>query len=179
MRRWLYLLSLVALQLALVYQLTPPLARALSFDASPGLASRGWPALLQLLATAAAVVGASLALMFPALALWRHRHSGPLRFYGTPGWAVALALSGSAILAAASLLAALAPALPSDSAMTLAQVAQPALAGGLALASAGVLCAEILHRAVIPSRVDARGSEFDRPRRIEGAHAPELRTRTV
>ncbi len=61
----LYLLALLALQLALIVKLAPPLAQALRTDALPGLAPEGLPALLQFVATGLAVAGAALALAFP------------------------------------------------------------------------------------------------------------------
>ena len=97
MRRRLYLSTLLVLQLALIVKLTSPLAHALRVDAAPGMAPGGWPAILQLVATAAAVAGTSLALVFPGLALSRHRRGGALRFLGMPRWAVTLALIGGLI----------------------------------------------------------------------------------
>ncbi len=91
---------------------------ALRIDAAPGLAPGGWPAMLQLVATAAAIVGTSLALVFPAFALARHRRGGALRFHGLPEWAVALALAGTATLAAGFIVQELVPMLPIDARMT-------------------------------------------------------------
>jgi hypothetical protein len=65
MVRRLYLLALLALQLALIVRLAPPLAQALRADALPGLAPQGLPALLQFVATGPAVAGAALASRFP------------------------------------------------------------------------------------------------------------------
>src|SRR5262245_42952352 len=97
-QRKLYLAALVLLQTALIGCVSPPLAQALLLETAPGLAPAGLPAMLQLLASAATVVGASIALAFPALALARHRRGGPLRFLGLPAWATALALCGSATM---------------------------------------------------------------------------------
>ncbi len=114
MLRLLYLATLVVLQLALIVKLAPPLAQALRVDALAGLAPEGWPAMLQLFATGLAVAGAALALVFPGVALARHRRSGALRFLGLPAWAVGLALAGIALLAAAALGLALAPIMPAE-----------------------------------------------------------------
>ena len=76
MLRPLYLATLLILQLALVVKVAPPLAQALRVDALAGLAPGGWPAMLQLIATGLAVAGAALALVFPGVALSRHRRSG-------------------------------------------------------------------------------------------------------
>ena len=171
----LYLLALLALQLALIVKLAPPLAQALRTDALPGLAPEGLPALLQFVATGLAVAGAALALAFPGVALLRHRRAGSHRFLGLPGWAVALALAGTLLLGAAALLLVLAPMLPDDMGMTATLVARSGIAGGLAMAAAGVLCADLLRRSVaggrpaLPARDSGRG-------RIEVTHPPELRT---
>ena len=146
MRRLLYLTTLLVLQFALVVDLAGPLAHALRIHTAPGHAPAGWPALLQLVATAAAVAGASLALALPGVALSRHRREGTSRFRGLPACAVALALSGAAILAAGAITLACVPMLPADVRMTTVLIARPVIAGGLALATAGVLSAEILHR---------------------------------
>jgi len=177
MHRGLYLATLVLLQIALIGWVSPPLAQALRFEASLGLAPNGWPAMLQLLAVAATIVGTSVALAFPALALIRHRRSGPLRFLGLPVWATLLAFSGIAAMCAAFVALALVPALPAQARMTAVVIAQPIAAGGLALAAAGVLCAELLRRSVAPARVAARDSAANRAGRIEVTHPPELRTR--
>lgn len=172
--RVLYLVTLVVLQLALVVKLAPPLGAALRADALAGLAPEGWAAMLQVFATALAVVGASLALIFPGVALARHRRSGTLRFLGLPTWAVGLALAGIALLAAAALGLALAPVMPAESRTIAYLVARPAITGGLALATAGVLCAELLRRSVpVPGRAQRAAS---RPARIEVTYPPDLRT---
>ena len=176
MRRRLYLFTLLVLQLALIVELTPPLAHALRVDAAPGIAPGGWPATLQLVATAAAVAGTSLALVFPGVALSRHRRDGVPRFLGLPRWAVTLALGGIAILGAGAVGLVLAPMLPADAPMTTALIARPVVASGLALATAGVLCAELLRRGGATAR-DAPSSARQPRGRIEVTHPPELRTR--
>ena len=178
MRRRLYLTTLFVLQLALIGKLAPPLAQALRVDVAPGLAPGGWPATLQLVATAATILGASLAFVFPALALARHRRSGDLRFLGLPRWAIALAVGGAILLSTGFVVHAAIPLLPVDMRMTAALLARPVIAGGLALATAGVLCAELLRRSMASVRAAA---ECGRPRsgRVEVTHPPELRTRTA
>ena len=178
MRRRLYLFTLPILQIALIVELTPPLAHALSVDAAPGMAPGGWPAILQLVATAAGVAGTSLALVFPGLALARHRRAGVLRFLGLPRWAVTLALIGAAGLTAGAGVLALLPMAPVDAQMTAALIARSLVVGGLALTTAGVLCAELMRRnpaSGSPSMAGGGG----RSGRIEVTHPPELRTRGV
>jgi hypothetical protein len=176
MRRWSYLASLPILQIALVCELAPPLAHALRIDTAPGLAPGGWPAILQLVATAAAIVGTSIALVFPAFALARHRRGGVLRFHGLPGWAVVLALAGAAMLVAGFIVHESVPMLPIDVRMTAALIARPAVAGGLALATAGVLGAELLRRGVAAARATT-DVERGTTGRVEVTYPPELRTR--
>jgi hypothetical protein len=171
----LYLITLLALQLALVVKLAPPLAQALRADALPGLAPEGLPATLQFVATGLAVAGASLALAFPGVALVRHQRAGPHRFQGLPAWAVALALAGTFLLATAALLLTAVPMLPDGIGMTAALVARSGIAGGLALAAAGVLCAELLRRSVAKGR-SVLPDGLPRSGRIEVTHPPDLRT---
>ncbi len=178
MRRWLYLTTLLILQLALVGKLTPPLAQALSVDAAPGLAPGGWPAMLQLVATAAAIVGTSLTLIFPGVALSRHRRAGPLRFYGLPRWAITLALGGAVTLGMGLIVLTLVPMLPVEAQMTAVLIARPFVVGGLALSAAGVLSAELLHRNVTAARSTAAAGRV-KSGRIEVTQPPELRTRVA
>ena len=175
MRRTLYLATLLLLQLALIAKLAPALAQALRFDTAPGLAPGGWPATIQLVATSATIVATSVALAFPIVALTRHRRGGPLRFLGLPGWATALAAGGMAAYAGGTIALALVPMLPLDARMTAVLIARPVVASGLALATAGVLCAELLRRSVAGAHeVTARGRS--KPGRVEVTHPPELRT---
>jgi hypothetical protein len=176
MRRWLYLTTLLILQLALVCKLTPPLAQALSVEAAPGLAPGGWPAMLQLVATAAAIVGTSLVLIFPGVALSRHRRAGPLRFCNLPRWAITLALGGAVALGVGLIVLTLVPMLPIEARMTAVLIAKPIVAGGLALSAAGVLSAELLHRGVAATRATADAGR-GRSGRVEVTQPPELRTR--
>jgi len=167
MLRPLYLATLLVLQLALIVKLAPPLAQALRVDALAGLAPGGWPAMLQLIATGLAVAGAALALAFPVVALARHRRSATFCFLGLPPWAVALALAGIALLAAAALGLALAPIMPAELRIIVYLVARPALTGGLALATAGVLFAELLRGVAVAS-----GSRAERHESIKIQGSP-------
>src|SRR4029450_4476986 len=94
MQRSLYLTTLLLLQIALIGWVAPPLARLLPLVTAPGLAPGGWPAMLQLVATAATIAGTSVALAFPVVALVRHRRSGPPRFLGLPEWPTVIASWG-------------------------------------------------------------------------------------
>ena len=152
MRRSLYMTTLLILQLALVVKLAPPLAHGLGIDAAPGLAPGGWPSMLQLVATAAAVAGASLALAFPGVALACHGRCGHHHFLVQPRWAITVALCGAVALVAGALVVTLVPTLPADARMTAVLVARPVVAGGLALTAAGVLCAELLRGRPAPDR---------------------------
>jgi O-antigen ligase len=174
MDRTLYLTALVVLQIALIVYVSPPLAQGLSLEMAPGLAPEGWPTMLQLVGTSATIAGSSIALAFPALALVRHRRSGPQRFLALPAWATMLASSGTAATCAAFAALALVPVLPVDVRMTAVLVARPIAAGGLALAAAGVVCAELLRRSVAAGRETACNRKAGR---IEVTHPPELRTR--
>ena len=151
MLRSVYLATLTFLQLALIAKLAPPLALALRADVLAGPAPEGWPAMLQLFATGLAVAGTALALVFPGIALARHRRAGAMRFLGLPRWAVALAISGVAILGAAAVAVALASSMPAEIRIVVLLVSRPAFTGGLALGVAGALCGELLRRSV-PAR---------------------------
>jgi len=175
MRRTPYLITLFLLQLALIAKVAPPLAQSLRLDTAPGLAPGGWPAILQLVATAATIVGAAVALAFPLVALMRHRRGGPLRFLGLPQWATVFASAGMAAFAAGLIALALIPILPVDARMTAVLVARPVVSGGLALATAGVLCAELLRRSVGPAHETAE-RQRNKAGRVEVTHPPELRT---
>ena len=178
MHRRLYLTTLFLLQIALIGWIAPPLAQTLRLETAPGLAPGGWPATLQLVATAATISGASIALAFPVVALVRHRRGGPLRFLGLPEWATVLASCGMAALAAGLVALALVPVLPIDGRMTTVLVARSVVAGGLSVTSAGVLCAELLRRSVAPAR-EAVDRGRSKAGRIEVTHPPELRTRVA
>ena len=175
--RSIYLATLSILQLALIVQLAPPLALAFRTDALAGLAPEGWPALMQLFAMGLAVAGTALALVFPGVALARHTRAGAMRFLGLPRWAIALAVAGVVILGVATLALALAPTLPAELRVSVLLVSRPALTGGLALATAGVLCGELLRRSV-PAR-GAKSALRHATGRIEVTYPPELRTHAL
>ncbi len=175
--RSIYLAALSILQLALIVQLAPPLALALRADALAGLAPEGWPALLQLVAMGLAVAGTALALVFPGVALARHTRAGSMRFLGLPRWTIALSISGVVMLGVATSAIALAPWLPAEVRVNLLLVCRPALTGGLALATAGVLSGELLRRSV--STRGAKPALRHATGRIEVTYPPELRTRAL
>ena len=177
MHRSLYLATLVLLQVAIIGWVSPPLAQALRIETAPGLAPGGWPAMLQLVATAATIAGASVALAFPALALTRHRRSGPPRFLGLPRWATAIASCGIVALSAAFVALALVSMLPEEARMSAVLIARPIATAGLALATAGVLCAELMRRSIAVPRQPAGNRA--RSGRVEVTHPPELRTRAA
>ena len=178
MRRRLYLLTLPILQAALIFELATPFAHALRVEVAAGTAPAGWPAIVQLVAATAAIVGTAAALAFPALVLARHRRAGLVRFCGLPRGPVTLAFCGGASLAAGYALLALSPALPDEARVVAAFLARPVVVGGLALAAAGVLCAELLRRSTLASTF-AAGAQPRGPGRIEVTHPPELATRAA
>ena len=178
MHRKLYLVALFVLQVALIGWVAPPLAQVLRIETAPGLAPAGWPATLQLVALTVTVIAAALALAFPVVALVRHCTRGPVRFVGLPDWATIAAACGAAALCVGLLTHWLTAVLPVDARFTVILVAKSVAAAGLALATAGVLCAELLRRSVVAPR-DAVDRRRERPARIEVTHPPELRTRVA
>jgi hypothetical protein len=176
MLRRLYQVTLVALQVALLVQIVPPLAQAVQRGAALGAFPPGPLAAIQVACAAVAIVGSALALAFPVLALLRHRQRGETRFVGLPRWSVALAVAGAAIFLAGVALNGAVLLLPSEGRLTTALAARPVVNAGLALMAAGVLCAEFLRRSIgLPrSVVVPRKSS---PERIEVTHPPELATR--
>jgi len=150
--RPMYLATLCILQFALIAKIAPPLAEAIRIDIALGHAAGSWLAVIQIVATAAAVSGTSLALAFPIVAMSRHWSGGRVRFVGLPSWASATALAGAGAFVAGSLALKCVPMLPVDARMAVVLIARPSVAGGLALMIAGVLCAELLRRAVVPRR---------------------------
>lgn len=177
MLRSVYLATLTVLQLALIVELAPPVAAAIRADALAGLAPDGWPALMQGFAMGLAVAGSAVALVFPGMAFARHKRAGPMRFLGLPRWAIAIALVGVAILAMATVALAVASALPAEIRFAVALISRPALSGGLALTTAGVLCGELLRRSV-PARGPKHASRHATGR-IEVTYPPELRTHAL
>jgi hypothetical protein len=176
MLRHAYQGTLVALQLALVFELAPRLAQGLQHDTAFGAFPQGGLAFAQGATALAAIGGGALALAFPMLALARHARSGRPRFGGLPRWAVALALAGTAVFLLGALLQVAAPLLPPDARTAATLTARPALNAGLAVMAAGVLCAELLRRSVGLPRVVAipRAAASER---IEVTQPRELATR--
>jgi hypothetical protein len=166
MLRLVYLATLPVLQLVLIVELAPPLALALRAHALAGLAPSGWPAMLQLFAMGLGVAGTALTLVFPGIVLARHRRAGATRFLGLPRWAIGLGIAGVAVFGAATLALVAASTLPAETRVAVLLVARPAETGGLALATAGVLCAELLRRSV-----PAPGRE---PAPIDGPHRGDV-----
>jgi hypothetical protein len=176
MFRRLYQVTLVALQIALVVQIAPPLAQSLQRGAAFGAFAHGPLAALQVACAVAAIVGAALALAFPGFALLRHRQRGVARFGGLPRWCVALAVAGAGIFLAGSFLYGMVSVLPRESRLATALTARPVMNAGLALMAAGVMCAECLRRSVGVPRIVVVARE-PATGRIEVTHPPELATR--
>lgn len=175
MLRHLYQGTLVALQCALLFELAPPLARALARGTALGAFPDGALGVVQVATAIAAIGGGALALAFPLFALLRHVQRGRPRFGGLPRWAVALALAGGIVFVLGALLNGVVPWLAADSRMAALLTARPLLNAGLAAMAAGVLCAEVLRRSVGVPRVIVipRAAASDR---IEVTHPPELAT---
>jgi hypothetical protein len=176
MIRRLYLITLLALQLALLVRVAPRLGHALHVDAAIGALPGGWPVVAQFAIAAVAVIGVALALVFPGVAWLRHCQRGEARFRGLPRWAVKLTLVGAAVAAGGLLLLGLAPLLPADLQSAIALVGRPAQNAGLALMAAGALCAELLRRSVGAPLTPSPPRRFP-TERIEVTDPPELRTR--
>jgi hypothetical protein len=130
--------------------------------------------MLQVFTTSLAVAGTAVTLVFPGMVLARHRRAGTMRFLGLPGWAIGFAIAGLVVLGAAVLALAIASTLPDETRFMVLLVARPAQTGGLALATAGVLCAEILRRSV-PVRAVKHVPRHSTGR-IEVTYPPEHRT---
>ncbi|MEP7181030.1 MAG: hypothetical protein ABI886_02440 [Betaproteobacteria bacterium] len=178
MLRYSYLASLVALQIALAVEAAPPLARMLRTFASAAAAHGGLASIVQLGTTGLAAIGLAVTLIFPAVALLRHRQRGNARFRGVPRWAVAVMLAGAALLVAAVAVKVARPLMPVDLRNVAALVARPALMAGIALMAAGALCAELLRRSVAPRPRPDVAPHASLPR-IEVIHPPELSTRAA
>ena len=132
--------------------------------------------MLQLVATAATIAGASVALAFPIVALARHRRGGPLRFLGLPEWATALAACGMAALAAGFVALALVSVLPVDARMTAVLVARPVVAGGSGARDGRRALRRAPCGAAWRRRATAPTQRRSKPGRVEVTHPPELRT---
>ena len=176
MLRRLYQVTLVALQVALLVQIVPPLAQALQRSAALSAFPHGPLAAVQFACAVAAVAGGALALAFPGLALLRHRQRGATRFGGLPRWPVALAVAGAGIFLLGATLNGVVPLLPPENRMATVLTARPVANAGLALMAAGVLCAEFLRRSIGVPRIVIVPRD-SAPHRIEVTHPPELATR--
>lgn len=175
MFRRLYQMTLVALQVALMWQLVPPLAQALRQGVAFGAFAQGPLSVIQVVSAGAAIIGGALALAFPGLALLRHVRRGPQRFGGLPRWSVALALAGSAVFLVGAALNGALPLFAPENRMAAVLTARPMQNAGLALMAAGVLWAEVMRRSVgLPRMVVV---PRDSAHRIEVTHPLELATR--
>jgi hypothetical protein len=183
-----YLLTLVSLQVAFAMLAVPPLTRILSVQVSATGTHGAVAAILQLASCSLAALGLAVVLNFPAIALLRHLRRGAARFRGIPHWAVAVALTGAAILLAVIAVNAARPLLPVDARALAGLVERPALMAAIALMAAGALSAELLRRSVAPpgmwmatamprpAPAAAAPLRFSLPR-IEVTHPLDLRTR--
>jgi hypothetical protein len=153
--RSLYLGTLALLQLALLTQIAPPLARTLKAHALFASLHDGWPVFAHLAGLALAVIGGALALQFPLLALHRHWKRGRIRFAGLPRWAILVATAGAALFVAALAAVPMLALLPLSTRGGLAPVAQSIAIAGTAMMAAGALWAELLRRSVAPVPVPA------------------------
>ena len=173
--RRLYQCTLVALQLALLVLLAPPLAQALQRGLALGAIPGRGLAIVQGALALVAIGGGALALAFPLFALLRHRQRGRARFGGLPRWAVVLAVAGGIVFVLGAVLNAAAPLVGTDVRLATLLTARPMLNAGLAVMAAGVLCAELLRRSVgmPPLIAIPRNAPNER---IEVTHPPELAT---
>jgi len=173
--RLLYQGTLVALQLALLVLLAPPLAGALQRALALGAFPDSGLAIVHSALALAAIGGGALALAFPLLALLRHRQRGRARFCGLPRWAVVLAVAGGLVFALGAVLNGTAPLVSADARLATLLTARPMLNAGFAIMAAGVLCAELLRRSVGAPPVIAIPHNAPNER-IEVTHPPELAT---
>jgi len=150
MSRSFYLGTLVMLQLALVTQVAPPLARMFKAHALFASLHDGWTVAPHLMGLVLSVAGAALALQFPLLAIVRHAKRGRARFAGLPDWAICVAIAGAALFGSAPIIAAVAAVLPDDARASLSAIAQSAAISGTAVMAAGALSAELLRRSIAP-----------------------------
>jgi hypothetical protein len=176
MIRRLYLATLVALQVALIVMLAPPLAEALRVG-PPTLADDAVDVARTALGVVA-IAATALALAFPGFALLRHRRRGVARYAGLPRWTVATALAGGAVFAVAATLAGVARAFDSGDAPDVAELAACAANAGLALMAAGALCAEVLRRSVRLPKVVA-STRHATSTRVEVVAPADLATRAA
>jgi hypothetical protein len=175
MLRLTYLLSLLALQLALVIDIVPVLGESLRLRAAIAQASATSEALLRLAIAGVGMIGGSFALAAPLFALMRHHQRGAARFVGLPRWAVLLAISGAALFSAIGAVAAWLAEVDFpwvDSALALER---PVALAAITLMAGGALAAELLRRSVAPPRL-LQDVMPRRPGRIEVVHPDDLRT---
>ena len=173
-----YQITLVTLQVALLFHIVPPLAQALRQGAAFGAFPHGSLAVVQITSSVAALGGGALALAFPVLSLLRRRERGNARFGGLPRWSVVLALAGAVVFLLGASLSGVVPLLAPEDRMSAVLTSRPVLNAGLALMAAGVLCAELLRRSVGMPRIVIIPRD-SAPHRIEVTHPPELATRVA
>ncbi len=176
--RSLYLGTLLMLQLALVTQVAPPLARTFKAHALFASLHDGWPVAAHLVGLVLSVAGAALALQFPLLAIARHAKRGTSRFAGLPHWAIGVAVAGAALFASALITAAIGRLLSDDTRDALFAIAQSTAIAGTAVMAAGALCAELLRRSVAPVPVPTAPWQCT-PARIEALDPSERVTRVA
>jgi hypothetical protein len=146
MLRMFYFATLLTLQCALLVQAGPPLWRGLRLDTVVASAKTGQVDYAPLAVTGLAVLGVVLTLSFPTIASLRHCQRGEAHFCGLPRRAVAIAIAGAAILLIGSALQWLVPLSSVNWRLAVGVAARNAITAGAGLMTAGVLCAELLHR---------------------------------
>jgi hypothetical protein len=146
MLRMFYFATLFTLQCALLVKAGPPLWRGLRLDTVLASAKDGRVDYAPLAVTGLAVLGVVLTLSFPTIASLRHCQRGEAHFCGVPRWAVAIALAGAAILLIGYALQSLAPLSSINWRLAVSVTARNAITAGAGLMTAGVLCAELMHR---------------------------------
>lgn len=146
MLRKFYLGTLLMLQWALLVQAGPPLWRGLRLDTVLTASRAGHVDYAPLAVTGLAVLGVVLTLSFPTVVSMRHCLRGETHFCGLPRWAVAIACAGAAILLIGCALQWLTPLSSVEWRLALGITSRNAVTAGALLTTAGVLCAELLHR---------------------------------
>jgi hypothetical protein len=172
-----YLATLVLLQAALLVDVAPALAIALTPLASV-VAGEGWPSVVRAAGCVLALAGTSIVLAFPTFALARHARRGRLRFLGLPRLGTGLASAGASIYAAAQTLAIAGHWRPGLIDAATAGACGAMAAGCIALMAAGVLTAELFRRSVAPMRVPIAPWHC-RPVLVEVIEPSELATRAA
>jgi hypothetical protein len=152
MIRRLYCASLLLLQLLLMVDVAPRWGRSIAAftdAASPGY---GWLAVLSLAGTGVTLLGCTVVLAAPSIALLRHQQRGPRRFDGVPRWAAGIAVVGAIVYVAAVLPWWLVRLLPVENRVDTLLACEPCIAAGMALMIGGATCAELLRRGMRFSR---------------------------